>query len=62
MFTTANAPVRPSARSGSAGQYRDILGIELDLRAYRRHDADSLTKDNAHHPQLVLRRLGAGLP
>ena len=38
-----------------AGQYRDILGVELDPRADRRHDADRAdARTTTTHPQLLL--------
>jgi oligopeptide transport system substrate-binding protein len=50
-----------SERSGAteraewmAGQYRDILGIELTLRPTDGTTLTSLTKDNATHPQMVI--------
>ena len=50
-----------SERSGAteraewmAGQYRDILGIELELKPTDGTTLNSLTKDNATHPQLTI--------
>ena len=50
-----------SERSGAteraewmAGQYRDILGIELALKPIDGTTLTALTKDNATHPQMVI--------
>jgi oligopeptide transport system substrate-binding protein len=37
-----------------AGQYRDILGIELSLQPTDGTTLTALTKDNATHPQIVI--------